>query len=218
MNKTLTETIAGVSKEKWSEFEFIQPDGFKEMTLAASKRLRKSIIRNGFAEAFKAWRDPDSGKIYCLDGFHRIAILRDLKAEGWVVPERFTTVFVECESMAEAARRVLIYSSIYASVTEDGLYEYLNKTGIDLYDVEKEIDVPSLDLDDFKRNYLEDRTEQSPENKAPDAPDPGEPDYLIVQFKSKDEFNSVCEALGASPISNIVEFSDIADAVRKGEI
>lgn len=139
---------------EWKKLKFIQADNFKELSKEAYEKLKSSITNNQFIESFKVWQ---KGKVlYCLDGFHRVRVLKELEAEGWKVPETFTADFVDCKNTKEAAKLVLIYSSIYAKISEEGLYEYLHKNFLDLSEVLPEIDIPEIDMEQFQAGWFED--------------------------------------------------------------
>jgi hypothetical protein len=133
----------------WRDFEFLQPEGFKDLTAAGYSRLRESILRNGFVESFKVWQPAKSKKLYCLDGYHRCKVLRALASEGVEVPETFPADFLDCRTRKEAAKLVLVYSSIYASITDEGLYAFQDLHGLDLESIAAEIDLPDLDIEKF---------------------------------------------------------------------
>ena len=146
----------------WRRFSFLQPDSFKALSKTAYEKLRASILENGFVESFKVW---ESGKkLYCLDGYHRCKVLADLEAEGHAVPETFHADFLDCTSKKDAAKLVLIYSSVYADVTDEGLYEFAETLGVDLAAIAAEIDLPSLDIDKFLAGWgKEDGEEETAE-------------------------------------------------------
>lgn len=138
---------------RWRDFEFLQPDGFKDLTAAGYSRLRESILRNGFVESFKVWQPAKGKKVYCLDGYHRCKVLKALVSEGVEVPETFPADFLDCRSRKDAAKLVLVYSSIYASITDEGLYEFQGLHGLDLESIAEEIDLPDLDIEKFLEGW-----------------------------------------------------------------
>lgn len=133
----------------WRTFEFLQPDGFKELTETGYARLRESVLRNGFVESFKVWQPPKSKKVLCLDGYHRCKVLAALEVEGYAVPQTFPADFLDCKTRKEAAKLVLVYSSIYASITDEGLYAFQNLHELDLASIAAEIDLPDIDIEKF---------------------------------------------------------------------
>ena len=139
---------------EWKKLKFIQSENFKELTKEAYEKLKISIKNNQFIESFKVWQ---KGKeIYCLDGYHRIKVLKELEKENIAIPDKFSADFIGCKDKQEAAKLVLIYSSIYAKISEEGLYEYLNKNFLSLEDIQNEIDIPEVNFDEFKMGWYQD--------------------------------------------------------------
>lgn len=131
----------------WKELVPLQPDNFKELTGEAYLRLKQSILKNNFVMSFTIW---DSGKEkFLIDGVHRFKVLTLLEEEGYSVPDLLPCTFIDCKDKKEAIKLVLIYSSIYAKVQEDGLYELLSLSGINFDDIKMEIDIPDIDLSKY---------------------------------------------------------------------
>lgn len=129
----------------WRKCEVLQPEGFKELSDEAYSKLRHSIIENGFIEPFRVWRD--NGATYVIDGVHRIKVLDILVREGYNIPEEFPAEFISCRDRAEAAKFVLVYSSIYAQILEHSLFEFSNTEQLDLRELNLEISIPGIDLE-----------------------------------------------------------------------
>jgi hypothetical protein len=154
MNKSIKDKIIKSDFVKWKSFKFIQPENFKELREPEYKKLEQSIINNNLIESFKVWQ---SGKtLYCLDGYHRCKIFQDLEGKGYNVPQEVRADFIDCKDRSEASKLVMIYSSIYANITDEGLYEFLNKEGLNFDDLKMEIDLPSINLDYFGKGYVQD--------------------------------------------------------------
>lgn len=152
--KTIRERIIKIEKFPWSKFKFIQPQDFKEMSVDGYARLKKSIIKRGFSESFKAWEH--NGEVFCLDGFGRVKVLEDLAKWGYDVPESFTTEFVDCRDRKEAAEFVLMYSAIYRRLYEDSLYQFIIEEDLSWPDIEASMEFPAIDMDEFGAGYFED--------------------------------------------------------------
>lgn len=128
----------------WKQLEFIQDANFKEWIDDGDQKLVNSLLKYQFVDPFKVWEHD--GKLYCLDGKHRTLDLQKLISSGVDVPEQLPATFLHCDSMEEAAELVLVYSSAYARITKQGLFDFADKFSLDL---------PSLDtlslpgFDDF---------------------------------------------------------------------
>jgi DNA modification methylase len=129
----------------WRELQFIQNDDFKNWSPEAKLRLKTSVISNNFTQPFYVWQEPQTENIFCLDGKHRTIILEELSQEGHDIPEKLPATFIFCKDKTEAAKLVLIYSSIYAKITEQGLFDFVTMYELDYERMKMEIDLPSLD-------------------------------------------------------------------------
>lgn len=137
----------------WRALRFIQQDKFKDLDLSARHRLKSSLVANNFSQPFYVWEDEDNGVIYCLDGKHRTALLEELIAEGYDVPYLLPATFVECENKKEAARLVLIYSSVYARISQEGLFDFVKEYDFQMSDLNEQIDIPDFDMPSFEGKY-----------------------------------------------------------------
>ncbi|MEJ7610655.1 MAG: ParB N-terminal domain-containing protein [Ferruginibacter sp.] len=143
---TLSSRILKTESVQWRNFEFIQQETFKDLAPGAKEKLRQSIIQNEFAQPFFVWEDPADGVIYCLDGRHRTLIMEELSDEGYVIPEKLPATFISCSNKKEAAKMVLIYSSMYAKVTETGLFDFAKLYDLDFSSMKETIDLPDMDM------------------------------------------------------------------------
>ncbi|MEM9981622.1 MAG: hypothetical protein AAF734_03930 [Bacteroidota bacterium] len=84
--KLIKDRILKTIPFNWKEFSFIQSESFKELSPKEKKKLKESIIQNDFVESFKAWGDVENEIVYCLDGYHRCQVLKELEEEGYKVP------------------------------------------------------------------------------------------------------------------------------------
>ena len=149
----ITNRILKTENVKWKELLPIQGKNFKELNEASYLKLKHSIKANSFIAPFAVWQAKD-GKIYTLDGVHRCRVLLDLENEGVVIPVTLPANFIDAKDRKEAAKLLLVYSSAYAKVTDEGLYEFLNIEGLDFDELKLEIDISDLDLDKFEDGYM----------------------------------------------------------------
>lgn len=113
----------------WRGMQFLQDGDFKEWLDGGDQKLLASILKYQFIDPFKVWEHE--GALYCLDGKHRCLDLQKAVDAGIEVPELLPATFIDCKDTTEAAELVLVYSSNYASITQQGLYNYLEKFNLD---------------------------------------------------------------------------------------
>lgn len=140
----IKDRILKTEKTDWRKFKFLQSFEFKEITERQKQKLKNSILRNNFVETFKVWQDGKD--IYCLDGFHRINYaFKELEEEGEKIPDKLTANFIDCKNKKEAGELTLVYSSLYATITESGFIEYLEKYKLDYEALKESVNIPELD-------------------------------------------------------------------------
>lgn len=108
--------------------------------------LKESLKLDGIVFGFHAWKDS-KGKVWTLDGNHRILALKALREEGWTVP-KIPVNFVKAQNKKEAAKSILISNSRYAKMNEDSISDFM---------IDYELDVSDLtlcDLPDIRQDYF----------------------------------------------------------------
>jgi hypothetical protein len=131
----------------WKSLKWLQSSKLKDIGEHGITKLKNSLKENNFVQPFNVWEDS-KGVIWILDGHHREKALTQLEAEGYEIPEMLPANFIECSDKKAAAKMVLLYSSIYAKITNEGLGEFLDDFDLDISNLINEIDLPGLDLAD----------------------------------------------------------------------
>lgn len=147
MTQILSHRILKTEDVDWNKLTILQQESFKDLSDADMLKLRNSILSNQFTQPFYVWEN--SGLNYCLDGYHRIKVLKQLVSEGWDVPSFFPATFIDCQNEKEAAKLVLQYSSMYAKITVEGFDEFIARYEIDAAEILSSIDLPEFDEIDY---------------------------------------------------------------------
>jgi len=132
----------------------------KSLSQKDADKIRASLIQHGVSFPFLAWKFK---KItYILDGHQRDSVLKQMAKEGWKIPP-LPVVWVEAKDMKEAKQKILLISSRYGRITEDGLRNFA--ADLDLPNFASMIEIPdfTLDLDKMfpKENIMPDIPESS---------------------------------------------------------
>ncbi len=112
----IPDKVIKAEKVNWRELEPFQPEGFKEIPEEKKKKLRTSLIKNGFDGAFVIWENR--GKQYIIDGHFRQECLFELESEGKKTPDQYWAFFIQCKNKKDAAIKVLRENSIYAEIRD----------------------------------------------------------------------------------------------------
>lgn len=136
----------------WRELNFIQQEDFKELPPNERERLKASFMKNGFADPFKVWEDPN-GKVWCLDGKHRTILLEELCNDGVTIPPLLPAVFIMCKDKKEAAKLVLVYSSQYAHITQQGMQDFIETYNLEYFEMKDYVNIPEFSEERFEQNF-----------------------------------------------------------------
>jgi len=161
--KQIQNRIVKTGQVEWRKLEWFQPQNLKQISKEKFDKLKQSIKANSFLQPFNVW--DENGKIWILDGHHRKRAMEELEKEGYAIPETLPANFIDCKSRRDAAKLVIVYSSIYADVTKQGLTDFITTEGLDLGDLSLEVDLPKLDLGTFGSITEEDTPEAFEELK-----------------------------------------------------
>ena len=132
---------------KWKDLIPLQNDNLKSTTDEEFKRLEKSFENNGNISVLHVW--DNKGKLYLLDGVGRKQFFEKKEQEGIKIPEKVPCIFIDFKNKREALKAILVYSSQYRTINEDGLVEFLNTNNLLNYfpDMLKELELPNIDLE-----------------------------------------------------------------------
>ena len=148
---TINSRIIKTELIKWRDLDFIQQENFKEWINDGDTKLIESIVKYQFCDPFKVWEHD--GKLFCLDGKHRFLDLIKVSELGHFVPDLLHATFIECNSMEAAAELVLIYSSTYAKITQQGLFDFVSKFNLDLPTLKETINISDFSMERFEQKF-----------------------------------------------------------------
>ena len=128
----------------------------KDLTEANYKKLKNVIERRGFSYPVYVWEDK-TGIKHLLDGHQR---QRVLTTEAWNEPIPYLKV--PAKDIQEAMARLLEITSQYATITQEGIDEFIGK-----YELDEDEVYASTSYDALK-NYAEITETEVKEDKAPE--------------------------------------------------
>src|SRR5262245_7639182 len=123
----------------------------KELSDANFEKLKRSILKHGITFPFFVWQTK--GENYILDGTQRDRVLNRMADEGYEIPP-LPCALIEAKNSKEAAEKILLISSQYGRVTDEGLYEFLSTNDLNFGELEPLLELPALDLDGFKEGWV----------------------------------------------------------------
>lgn len=150
---TLKSRVLEIRVINWRVVDFLQQGDFKELPIEAKVKLKTSILENNFVQPLYVWQDPSDGIIYCLDGKHRVLLLEELVTDGHEVPFLLPATFIHCDNKQEAAKLVLIYSSIYAKITQQGLFDFIQMYELEYETIREQMHIPEFSNERFEQKF-----------------------------------------------------------------
>jgi DNA modification methylase len=146
----------------WQKAHWLQNDDLKELSPENLTKLKNSLKENHFVMPFNVWQDGE--KIWILDGHHRQKALKALFDEGFEVPNILPATFIRCENIQEASKLVLIYSSNYAQMTQEGLRNFLEMHDLDITEMTSYLEIADFSLPKYEQKFDVFGTEESAQN------------------------------------------------------
>jgi hypothetical protein len=141
--KQIVNKIIAQRPVKWRDLEWLQIENLKDIPEENFEKLKNSLQVNNFIQPFNVWEQRSGlySKIWILDGRSRKKAMMELEEGGVKIPEKLPANFIQCKNRKEAAKLVLVYSSLYAKITQDGLKEFMDINKLLLKDIDQEMDL-----------------------------------------------------------------------------
>tara|TARA_R100000951_G_C2606907_1_gene169969 strand:- start:374 stop:976 length:603 start_codon:yes stop_codon:yes gene_type:complete len=148
----IKDLILKTEKVDWQSLKDLQPINLKNNYHA--EKVKKSLINNGFASSIYVWQDKDD--IYIIDGHCRNDVLRDLKNDGYEIPDKLNCTFLDLPNKKTAVKYLLqVFNQKTNPVNQDSLDIWLEELDIDLTDLEIELEELHIDLIEKKEEKKE---------------------------------------------------------------
>ena len=96
----------------------------------------------------------DDGTNFILDGTQSDRVLRRLADEGYDIPP-LPCALITAKDKREACEKILLISSQYGKMTNESLYEFISKNELDFLELEEMLDLPQINLEEFKVGWLQ---------------------------------------------------------------
>ncbi len=132
----------------------------KSLSETSFEKLKASILKYGVAFPFFCWRN--GGKLWICDGTQRDRVLHKLRDEGYQIP-KLPVDFIQAKDKKEAKEKILLLSSQYGKMDLDSLYTFGLEAHLDFEELTPILELPDINLEDFKDGYLKDETRKDHE-------------------------------------------------------
>ncbi len=134
----------------------------KEMTETNAEKLKASILKYGWVAPIFVW-----GSDYILDGHGRLLVLGELLKEGYTIGD-LPVVDIEARTKKEAAEILLAINSKYQTITDEGLYRFMDEMELGIEDMSI-FELPDIDFKGFEAEFFSEDAEAE-EEEIPEVP------------------------------------------------
>lgn len=148
IDRAITIRCAGAKNLALEDLNILQGN-LKDLSEENYNKLKREILNHGFSEPPSVWFNE--GKWWLLNGTQRTRVLTGMKAEGYFIPPIPVSI-IEADDITQAKEKVLALTSQYGEITDTGLYEFMNESGIDLSYLD-DLRFPEIDLDEWREGY-----------------------------------------------------------------
>jgi hypothetical protein len=191
----IKDLILKTEKIDWQNIKDLQPVNLKNNY--HSDKTKNSIIKNGFARAIYVWQDS-KGDIYTVDGHLRADILRELKNDGYDIPDQLNCTFLDLPNKKTAIKYLLqVFNQKTNPINQENMEIWLDDNEIVLEDMEIELDELHIELND----EVEAEEDFSDKNKEIDIDDIDDKSIIKLEFTG-DEYLKIIERLNAIRCDN----------------
>jgi len=152
----------------------------KELKEKEYIKLKNSILKYGFSFPVIVWENN------IIDGHQRIfAVKKMISEEGYNI-DNIPVADIEADSEKEAKKKLLIFNSQYGKIDDQGLYEFIENSGINFDDFKEEMALPDFDMDYFNDNFYNDKNFDAGTIEEQGQLDQLEPKIIICPYCEKE--------------------------------
>lgn len=162
----IKDLILKTEKVNWQELKDLQPVDLKNNYY--SDKTKKSIIENGFARAIYVWQDQED--IYIVDGHLRSDVLRELKNDGYEIPEKLNCTFLDLPDKTTAIKYLLqVFNQKTNPINHFNMENWLGDLEINLAtDLKIDIEELHVELPEIEEE-AEEEQEEVKEDEVPEV-------------------------------------------------
>ncbi len=161
----IKDLILKTEKVNWQELKDLQPVDLKNNY--HSDKTKKSIIENGFARAIYVWQDQED--IYIVDGHLRSDVLRELKNDGYEIPDKLNCTFLDLPDKTTAIKYLLqVFNQKTNPINHFNMENWLGDLEINLA-TDLKIDIEELHVELPEVEEAEEEQEEVKEDEVPEV-------------------------------------------------
>lgn len=160
--------------------------GLKSISKTELEKIKASILKYGFSFPVFVW------ELNILDGHQRLAAVKELIEEGHEI-DAIPIVRIIAKNEKEAAEKLLILNSRYATITQHGFDDYIERVEIEMPEIEDIIHLPEISFFETEDFDHEEHWQGMPEFEQDDLT----PFKTIkVHFYNQDDMDMFSDLVG----------------------
>jgi hypothetical protein len=133
----IQDLIVKTEKVKWQDLKDLQPENLK--IPYHNEKTKKSIIKNGFAQAIYVWQDPQTQELFIADGHLRKELLIELINDGFDVPDELSCTFLDNTKIKTKQEAVVILLEVFNTkknpMDSDNVKDWLEDVDLSVDDI-----------------------------------------------------------------------------------
>lgn len=164
----IKDLIIETKKIEWESITDLQPIDLKRDF--HSQKIKDSIIQNGFSRAIYVWKNNEDNTIYCVDGHLRMDLLRELKTDGYDIPDLLSCTFLNLKNKDDAIKCLLqVFNSKSNPIIKESLELWAEEDGFNLDDFEFILDDLNIEFEDFNNEKKNQELDTEGDDDVPES-------------------------------------------------
>lgn len=155
----------------------------KSLSIGDFEKLKGHILENGYSFTIHIWKEGEHN--YILDGHQRHRVLLKMREYGYIIPPVPISI-VEADSYKQARLKLLGAASQFGRVEGAGLYEFSTIGELDIEEIMAKMSLRDLDLDQYKKEFLDNISLGEIDPKDPDSIGQYDPDKDTYSVRIND--------------------------------
>ena len=154
-------SVKGTEVINFREISPLQGE-LKSLSKENYEKLKKQILKHGITSPIHVW--DDGKKLWALDGHQRCRAYGAMVQEGHNIPD-VPIVRIDAPDVKAAKQILLGLASQFGKVESEGLFEFLNDSGLEWTEAKELLSFPEINLDKFEAEFGDKDQEDTKERK-----------------------------------------------------
>lgn len=159
--ETIRNSVQGTEVVHFRDVHPLQGE-LKSLSKENYNKLKKQILKHGITSPLHVW--DDGKKLWALDGHQRCRAYGAMAQEGYSIGD-VPIVRITAPDIRSAKQILLGLASQFGKVESDGLFEFLNDSGLEWPEAKDLLTFPEINLQRFEDEHFRDMSSIEPGNE-----------------------------------------------------